>query len=99
MLERVPATPARLKLFGESPAGIYLQLDRLIWEPSLPDRRIYLVRTWGSWPRSLIRGVATRYASVFHDPEIPRLKRKPLDMSRSAPLKALFANSICGSVR
>jgi chemotaxis methyl-accepting protein methylase len=61
MLQTVLARPARLKLFGKSPAGIYLRLNRLIWE-AIPPRlqNLYLVRAYGTWLQGLVRLVDTR---------------------------------------
>ncbi len=55
------AKAAKLKLFGKSPAGFYLRLNRRIWETiPLGLRNFYPVRTYGAWLHSLVRLHATR---------------------------------------
>src|SRR5262245_7370373 len=55
------AKAARLKLFGKSPAGVFLRLNRLIWD-ALPSgtRNLRPVRAYGTWLHSLVRLSATR---------------------------------------
>lgn len=61
MLQTILAKPAKLKLFGKSPAGIYLRLNRLIWELIPPGlRNFYPVRAYGTWLHGLVHLVATR---------------------------------------
>ena len=50
------AKAARLKLFGKSPAGFYLRLNRRIWE-IIPVglRNFYPIRAYGAWLHSLVR--------------------------------------------
>src|SRR6202008_5143495 len=55
------AGPAKLKLFGKSPAGIYLRLTRLIWEVVPPGlQNFYLVRAYGTWLHGLFCLVSMR---------------------------------------
>jgi chemotaxis methyl-accepting protein methylase len=55
------AKAARLKLFGKSPAGFYLRLNRRIWETIPPGLRdFYPIRAYGAWLYSLVRLIATR---------------------------------------
>jgi chemotaxis methyl-accepting protein methylase len=55
------AKAARLKLFGKSPAGFYLRLNKRVWEIiPLSLRNFYPVRAYGSWLHSLVRLIATR---------------------------------------
>jgi chemotaxis protein methyltransferase CheR len=55
------AKAARLRLFGKSPAGFYLRLNRLVWEIIPPGlRNLYPVRVYGTWLHSLVRLIATR---------------------------------------
>ena len=50
-----------LKLFGKSPAGFYLRLNRRIWEIIPPGlRNFYPIRAYGAWLHSLVRLLATR---------------------------------------
>jgi chemotaxis methyl-accepting protein methylase len=55
------AKAAKLKLFGKSPAGYYLRLNRRIWETiPLGLRNFYPIRAYGAWLHSLVRLLATR---------------------------------------
>jgi chemotaxis methyl-accepting protein methylase len=55
------AKAARLRLFGKSPAGLYLRLNRPIWEILPPGlRNLYPVRAYGTWLQSVVRLIATR---------------------------------------
>lgn len=55
------AKAARLKLFGKSPAGFYLRLNRRIWEIIPPGlRNFYPVRAYETWLNSLVRLSLTR---------------------------------------
>jgi chemotaxis methyl-accepting protein methylase len=55
------AKTARLKLFGKSPAGFYLRLNKRIWEIiPLGLRNFYPIRAYGAWQHSLVRLLATR---------------------------------------
>jgi chemotaxis methyl-accepting protein methylase len=48
-------------MFGKSPAGIYLRLNRWVWEIIPPGlRNFYPVRAYGTWLQSLVRLIATR---------------------------------------
>ena len=62
------AKAARLKVFGKSPVGFYLRLNRSIWE-TIPAglRNLYPVRSYGAWLHSLVRLHATRqqYFATF----------------------------------
>ncbi len=64
----VLAKAARLKVFGKSPVGFYLRLNRSIWE-TIPAglRNSYPVRSYGAWLHSLVRLHATRqqYFATF----------------------------------
>ena len=64
----VLAKAARLKVFGKSPVGFYLRLNRSIWETiSAGLRNSYPVRSYGAWLHSLVRLHATRqqYFATF----------------------------------
>jgi chemotaxis methyl-accepting protein methylase len=55
------ARVARLRLFGKSPAGFYLRLNKQAWEiipPALQNS--FPVRAYGTWLQSLVRLIATR---------------------------------------
>jgi hypothetical protein len=55
------AKAATLKLFGKSPAGFYLRLNRRIWEIVPPGlRNLYPMRAYGAWLHSLVRLSVTR---------------------------------------
>jgi SAM-dependent methyltransferase len=55
------AKAARLKLFGKSPAGFYLRLNRRIWETVPPGLRNFSAgRAYGAWLHRLVRLHATR---------------------------------------
>jgi chemotaxis methyl-accepting protein methylase len=55
------AKAARVRLFGKTPAGVYLRLNRPVWDV-LPAgvRNVDPVRAYGTWLQSLVRLVATR---------------------------------------
>jgi SAM-dependent methyltransferase len=61
MFHAALAKAARLKLFGKSPAGFYLRLNRRIWD-YVPSglRNSYPVRAYGAWLYSLVRLLAAR---------------------------------------
>jgi CheR methyltransferase, SAM binding domain len=55
------AKAARLRLFGKSPTGFYLRLNRPIWDVIPPPlRNFYPVRVYGTWLQSLVRLSAKR---------------------------------------
>jgi chemotaxis methyl-accepting protein methylase len=55
------AKAARLKLFGKSPAGFYLRMNRGIWEIIPPGlRNLYPMRAYEAWLHSLVRLSVTR---------------------------------------
>src|ERR1700754_4809359 len=62
ILQTILARPAKLKLFGKSPAGIYLRLNRPIWE-FIPStlRNFYPVRAYGTWLHELAALTVTRH--------------------------------------
>ena len=52
---------ARLRLFGKSPAGLYLRLNRQLWQFIPPGFRNFdPVYSYGNWLQSLVRLIATR---------------------------------------
>ncbi len=55
------AKTATLKLFGKSPAGIYLRLNKWLWD-SIPIgvRNFYPIRAYGTWLHGLVQLTATR---------------------------------------
>jgi chemotaxis methyl-accepting protein methylase len=61
LLHAILAKAARLKLFGKSPAGFYLRLNRRIWD-TIPSelRNFSPIRAYGVWLHSLVRLLATR---------------------------------------
>jgi chemotaxis methyl-accepting protein methylase len=55
------AKTASLKLFGKSPVGIYLRLNKWLWD-SIPIgvRNFYPIRAYGTWLHGLVQLTATR---------------------------------------
>jgi SAM-dependent methyltransferase len=53
--EPILAKAARLRVFGKSPAGFYLRLNKWIWQ-RLPSRvrNLYPVRCYGAWLHTLV---------------------------------------------
>jgi chemotaxis methyl-accepting protein methylase len=105
MLQAVLARPARLKLFGKSPAGIYLRLNRLIWEFIPPGlRNLYLVRAYGSWLHGLVRLVTIRqqYFGTFflrNRPALELMRRLAEKKAEGSTLRiAVLACSIGAEV-
>jgi SAM-dependent methyltransferase len=87
MLQAILAGPARMKLFGKSPAGIYLRLNRSIWERiPLGLRNVYPLRAYGTWLHGLVHLIADRrqYFGTFFLRNRPALKL----MRRLAEAKA-----------
>ncbi len=55
------AKAARLRLFGKSPAGVCLRLNKPIWALLPPGlRNLYPFRVYGTWLQSVVRVIATR---------------------------------------
>jgi hypothetical protein len=55
------AKAAKLKLFGKSPVGFFLRLNRRVWDTiPLRLRNFYPIRTYGTWLHSLVRLHAAR---------------------------------------
>jgi SAM-dependent methyltransferase len=61
MLQLILAKTVNLKVFGKSPVGLYLRLNKRIWQ-SLPARvrNLYPVRCYGTWLHTLVRLRANR---------------------------------------
>jgi hypothetical protein len=99
------AKAARLKLFGKSPAGFYLRLNRRIWE-IIPDglRNFYPVRAYGAWLHSLVRLQATRqqYFGTFflrNRPALELMRRIADEKAEGSTLRiAVLACSIGAEV-
>jgi len=75
------ARAARLQFLGKSPVGIFLRLNKRIWD-RLPSRvrNLYLVRCYGAWLHTLVRLRARRemYLGTFF------LRNRPaLELMRS----------------
>jgi chemotaxis methyl-accepting protein methylase len=105
MLQAILAKPAKLKLFGKSPAGIYLRLNRLIWE-LIPSglRNFYPVRAYGTWLHGLVHLVATRqqYFGTFflrNRPALELMRRLAEEKTEGSTLRiAVLACSIGAEV-
>lgn len=105
ILQTILAKPAKLKLFGKSPAGIYLRLNRLIWELIPPGlRNSYPVRVYGSWLHGLVCLVATRqqYFGTFflrNRPALELMRRLAEQKAEGSTLRiAVLACSIGAEV-
>jgi len=61
MLQLILTKTATLEVFGKSPVGFYLRLNKRIWQ-SLPSRvrDLYPVRCYGAWLHTLVRLHANR---------------------------------------
>ncbi len=87
------AKAARLRLFGKSPAGAYLRLNRQIWD-IIPSslRGFYPVRAYGAWLQSLVRLSATReqYFGTFflrNRPMLELMRRLAEQKATGSPLR------------
>jgi CheR methyltransferase, SAM binding domain len=99
------AKAARLKLFGKSPAGFYLRLNRRIWEIlPLGMRNFYPIRAYGAWLHSLGRLLATRqqYFGTFflrNRPALELMRRLAEKKAEGSTLRiAVLACSIGAEV-
>jgi hypothetical protein len=86
MLQLILAKTATLEVFGKSPIGFYLRLNKRIWQ-SLPSRvrDLYPIRYYGAWLHTLVRLHANRrqYFGTFFLRNRPALEL----MSRLAQQK------------
>jgi chemotaxis methyl-accepting protein methylase len=104
-LHAILAKAARLKLFGKSPAGIYLRLNRRIWE-SIPLglRNFYPLRAYGTWLHGLVQLIATRqqYFGTFflrNRPALELMRRLAEEKAEGSTLRiAVLACSIGAEV-
>lgn len=81
------AKTARLRLFGKSPAGLYLRLNKPVWDILPPRlRTLYPLRTYGTWLQSIVRLTATReqYFGTFFLRNRPALELMRRLADRSA---------------
>jgi chemotaxis methyl-accepting protein methylase len=86
------ARAARLRLFGKSPAGFYLRLNKQVWKIIPPGlRNFYPVHAYGTWLQSLVRLIAAREQNfgTFFFRNRPALEL----MRRSADKKAKGSTS------
>ena len=105
MLRGLLAKTARLKLFGKSPAGIYLRLNKRLWD-SIPIgvRNFYPIRAYGTWLHGLVHLTATRrqYFGTFflrNRPALELMRRIADDKARGSTLRiAVLACSIGAEV-
>jgi hypothetical protein len=105
MSHAVLAKAARLKLFGKSPAGFYLRLNRRIWDIiPLGLRNSYPIRAYGAWLHSLVRLHATRqqYFGTFflrNRPALELMRRLAEEKAEGSTLRiAVLACSIGAEV-
>jgi hypothetical protein len=95
------AKTARLKLFGKSPAGICLRLNKSLWD-SIPigARNFYPIRAYGMWLHGLAHLIATRrqYFGTFflrNRPALELMRRLADDKAKGSTLRiAVLACSI-----
>ena len=96
---------ARLKLFGKSPAGVYLRLNRWLWN-SIPinARNFYPIRAYGTWLNGLVHLTATRqqYFGTFflrNRPALELMRRIADGKAKGSTLRiAVLACSIGAEV-
>jgi len=96
---------ARLQLFGKSPVGVYLRLNRRLWQ-HLPvrARNSNLIRVYGGWLQGLLRLHATRqqYFGTFflrNRPALELMRRLADKNTAGSTLKiAVLACSIGAEV-
>jgi chemotaxis methyl-accepting protein methylase len=99
------AKAARLQLFGKSPAGFYLRLNKRIWE-IIPTgmRNSYPIRVYGTWQHSLVRLLATRrqYFGTFflrNRPALELMRHLAEEKAKGSTLRiAVIACSIGAEV-
>jgi hypothetical protein len=96
---------ARLKLFGKSPAGFYLRLNRRLWDVVPPGlRNFYPVRAYGGLLYKLVRLHATRqqYFGTFflrNRPALELMRRLAQEKAEGSTLRiAVLACSIGAEV-
>jgi hypothetical protein len=105
MSHAILAKAAKLKLFGKSPAGFYLRLNKRIWETiPLGLRNFYPVRAYGAWLHNLVRLHATRqqYFGTFflrNRPALELMRRLAEEKAEGSSLRiAVLACSIGAEV-
>jgi SAM-dependent methyltransferase len=99
------AKAARLRFFGKSPVGLYLRLNRRIWQ-LLPSRvrSFYPIRAYGAWLHSLVCLRATReqYFGTFflrNRPALELMRRLAEEKANGSTLRiAALACSIGAEV-
>lgn len=95
----IAAKTARLKLFGKSPAGLYLRVNRRIWQ--ILSR---VLRAYGAWLHSLVRLHATRrqfFGTFFlrNRPALELMRRLAAEKANGSTLRiAVLACSIGAEV-
>src|SRR5579859_5808 len=104
-LQTILGKAAKLKLLGKSPAGIFLRLNRLIWDLVPPGlRNFYPVRAYGTWLHSLVRLVATRqqYFGTFflrNRPALELMRRLAEEKAEGSTLRiGVLASSVGAEV-
>jgi chemotaxis methyl-accepting protein methylase len=92
-----------LKLFGKSPAGFYLRLNRGIWD-KIPRglRNLYPIRRYGSWLHSLVRLLSTRqqYFGTFflrNRPALELMRRLAAKMPEGSTLRIAVIGCSAGA--
>jgi hypothetical protein len=103
VLHSMLAKAARLKLFGKSPAGFYLRLNRQIWEIIPPGlRNFYPMRAYGAWLHSLVRLSVTRqqYFGTFflrNRPALELMRRLAEQKAEGATLRIAVLGCSAGA--
>jgi len=99
------AKPAKMKIFGKSPAGAYLRLNRLIWDFIPTDLQgSHLVRAYGTWLHGLVRLIAIRqqYFGTFflrNRPALELVRRLAEEKAEGSTLRiAVLACSVGAEV-
>jgi hypothetical protein len=96
---------ARLQLFGKSPVGVYLRLNKQLWQHiPIRARNSNLIRAYGSWLQGLLRLHSTRqqYFGTFflrNRPALELMRRLADEKTAGSTLKiAVLACSIGAEV-
>jgi SAM-dependent methyltransferase len=105
VFQQTLAKAARLKVFGKSPAGFYLRVNRWMW-PRLPSRvrNLFLIRWYGAWLHAFVCLTADRqqyFATFFlrNRPALELMRRLAQQKAHGSTLRiAVMACSIGAEV-
>jgi hypothetical protein len=84
---------ARVEVFGKSPAGLYLRLNKQIWEIiPLGLRDFYPIRAYGAWLHTLVRLLISRqqYLGTFflrNRPALELMRRLAEEKAKGSTLR------------